>query len=359
MRNRFGGHNRSRGCRVTEFIHKGYRCISLENEQLRVTVIADKGADILEFLYKPLDLDFLWRSPQGLRPASQFPGTTPRQAGPHMDYYEGGWQELFPNCGAASLHQGAEVGQHGEVLMLPWEYTVVTDEPELIEVRFEVRTVRTPFHLSRTMSLRKGHPALFIREIVVNESGQDVDFTWGHHPAFGAPFIEPDCIVSVPNCTVTTFAGLTPATSRLAPDQETAWPGAVSNEGSQLDLSVIPSPDEGVHDMVFLTGIEDGWYAVSNPSLNAGFALKYPAHIFKVLWYWQVYGGGRDYPWWSNTYNMALEPCASMPILSKATERGEALTLDAGGSLEIEMVALAFKGSGRVEFVTDEGEVGF
>ena len=50
-------HNRNFGCRLTKMVLAGYRAVVLENEKLRVTVIADKGADIYEFLYKPRDVD--------------------------------------------------------------------------------------------------------------------------------------------------------------------------------------------------------------------------------------------------------------------------------------------------------------
>ena len=71
----------------------------------------------------------------------------------------------------------------------------------------------------------------------------------------------------------------------------------------------------------------------------------------------QVYRGGRDYPWWSSTYNIALEPCASLPVLSHAAARGEALTLGAGESREIELVAVAFEGVDRITRVTPEGAI--
>ena len=109
--------------------------------------------------------------------------------------------------------------------------------------------------------------------------------------------------------------------------------------------------------MVFLEGIADGWYAVTNTKLGVGFALRYPADVFKQLWYWQVYRGGRDYPWWSATYNIALEPCATLPVLSHAAARGEALALGPGESQEIELMALAFEGSERVTSVSAEGVV--
>lgn len=350
-------HNRNYGCRITEFILQGHRAVALENEKLRVTILADKGTDIYEFLYKPRDVDFMWRTWAGLRERSHFLPSSPRAAGLHTDYYEGGWQELFPNCGNLSFHQGAEIGQHGEVLLLPWRYVITKDEPDEIEIRFEVRTVRTPFHLVKTMSLRRNESVLRIHERVTNEGGQEVDFTWGHHPALGWPFIDESCRVDVPACRIRTLAEYTAENSRLKADRTSEWPMAEGCDGGQVDLSRIPGPEVSAQDMVFLEGITDGWYAVTNTSLRVGFAMRYPADVFKKLWYWQVYRGGRDYPWWSATYNIALEPCATLPVLEAVAERGEALKLGAGESREIELIAVAFEGLERVSNVSADGEI--
>jgi hypothetical protein len=357
MSNQTYYHNRNYGCRLTEFIYEGYRCVALENEKLRVTIIADKGTDVYEFLYKPRDTDFMWRTRSGLRERSHFLPSSPRAAGLHADYYEGGWQEMFPNCGDLSVHQGAEIGQHGEVLLLPWRYTITKDEPEEIEIRFEVRTVRTPFYLIKTVGLRSNEAVLRIRELVTNEGGQDVDYAWGHHPALGWPFIDESCRVDVPDCSISTLGEHTPPGSRLKPDQNTQWPMAQGTDGTQVDLSRIPGSDAAASDMVFLSGMTDGWFAVTNTARKIGFAMRYPVEVFKRLWYWQVYRGGRDYPWWSGTYNIALEPCTSLPILSRAVERGEALRLAAGESCEIELMAIAFEGLDKVSSVSGQGEV--
>ncbi len=339
-------HNRNYGCRITEFIYKGYRAVALENEKLRVTVLADKGTDIYEFLYKPRDIDFLWRSWVGLRERSHFLPTSWRSAGAHADYYEGGWQELFPNCGSLSLHQGAELGQHGEVLLLPWQYAITRDEPDEIEVRFDVRTVRTPFHLIKTLSLRRNEPVLRIHERVTNESGQEVDFTWGHHPAFGWPFIDESCRVELPECRIKTLEEFTSATSRLKGGQTSQWPMAAAIAGGEIDISRVPGPETASQDMIFLEGMREGWYAVTNNRLRVGFSLRYPADLFNRLWYWQVFRGGMNYPWWGSTYKIALEPCATLPVLSRAAQQGEALRLAAGESREIEMLAIAYEGLG-------------
>jgi hypothetical protein len=274
-----------------------------------------------------------------------------------MDYYEGGWQELFPNCGALSTHQGADVGQHGEVLVLPWNYLVTVDTPEEVEVRFDVRTVRTPFHLTKTVRLRRNESVLRIAERVVNEGGHAIDFTWGHHPAFGWPFIDDSCRVDLPGCRIRTYDDYSPDTSRLAASQDCAWPLAEGRDGKRVDLSRIPGPEVAAQDMVFLEGISDGWYAVTNVGRRVGFALRYPADVFKVLWYWQVYRAGEGYPWWGATYNVALEPCSSLPVLAAAVRRGDALRLGAGEAMEIELMAIAYEGLERVAAVGADGGV--
>ena len=231
------------------------------------------------------------------------------------------------------------------------------DEPDEIEVRFDVRTVRTPFHLVKSVSLRCNEAVLRIHERVTNESGQEVSFTWGHNPALGWPFVDESCRVDLPACRIRTITDFTPSTSRLKPDQISDWPLAEGIDGGRVDLSRIPGPEATSSDMVFLEGITEGWYAVTNTRIRLGFALRYPADLFKQLWFWQVYRGGQDYPWWSATYNVALEPCATLPVLSHAAARGEALTLGAGESRELDLMAIAFEGIARVSSVTSDGSV--
>ena len=111
--------------------------------------------------------------------------------------------------------------------------------------------------------------------------------------------------------------------------------------------------------MIFLEGITDGWFAVTNEALGVGFGMSYPAEVFKVLWYWRVFRGGTDYPWWSGTWNMALEPCATLPILEQAAKNGTALRLGPGETREVNLVAVSFEGSQEVTGIGPEGQVLF
>ena len=66
----------------------------MENELLRVTVLADKGADIFEFVHKPSDTDFMWRTPWGVRDPSLFIPSTGWGEGVWHDMYEGDGRPL-------------------------------------------------------------------------------------------------------------------------------------------------------------------------------------------------------------------------------------------------------------------------
>ena len=79
-------HGRKQGCRISlDYTYKGMRIAYLENEQLRVGVLLDKGADIFEFTYKPRDIDFMWQSPLALR--RPFVATSALPEGAFHDYY--------------------------------------------------------------------------------------------------------------------------------------------------------------------------------------------------------------------------------------------------------------------------------
>src|SRR5258708_10544423 len=88
------------GCRVSdEWTFRGMRAAILENELLRVVVLLDKGAEIVEFRYKPLDLDPLLRIPTEVRNPTQGLASVASGGGTFLDYYIGGLQEIRPDGG--------------------------------------------------------------------------------------------------------------------------------------------------------------------------------------------------------------------------------------------------------------------
>jgi len=353
-------HERNYGCRITECVLRGYRTLILENNLIRVTVLADKGTDIYELLYKPLDMDAMWRAPLGLRERHSV--TSPREhaSGKFLDYAFGGWFEMFPNVGYHFEKHGFPWSLHGEVSLQAWEYKIVKDEPEEIIIGFQVRTARTPFHLEKTLRLVNDKPTLFFEERITNEGDQPMDVSWGQHPVYGWPFVDDSCRLYLPPCRALTFEEKLAPTTRLKPGQDREWPFVETLDGQIIDASRIPGPETRSHDHIYLTGYQEGWYALTNENRGIGLGLSFDPGLYKFLTFWQVYRGAFDYPWWGMTYNIAIEPQTSYPNhLPDQIEAGNALHFESGGTIETNYLATFYEDIAPVRKVRNDGKLIF
>jgi hypothetical protein len=347
------------GARIRNVVERGWRVLVLENEVLRVELLPGKGSDIVSFLHKPTDTDPLWRSAAGLRPPPSSGRLAAGDAASYLDAYEGGWQECFPNGGAAVTYRGAQIPFHGELWAADWDVLVVEDEPGRVAVLLSTETARTPFRVEKRLTLEAGRSVLQIDEAVTNLSPEPVAFMWGHHPAFGPPFLDESCRIDVPATTGTTSRGVPLSSSRLAFGERFDWPLASLAEGGTLDLSRVP-PSEADHDeWVCLSGFAEGWYGITSGRRRVGFGLRWDAAVFPYLWYWQVWGGDRGYPWWGRHYNCALEPWTSWPDagLNEAIANGSARTLQGGERLETRLLAVAYDGRDGISGIGEDGTV--
>ncbi len=337
---------RHHGCRITdEITYKGFRTIFLENDLLRVGILLDKGADIYSLIYKPTDTDFLWVSPLGLVDPRQAHPTNSLSSGLFLDTYHGGWQEIFPGGGPAN-YRGAELGLHGEVAQLGWDYEIVVDSPAEIAVRFSVDCIRTPFQLERTLRLELGNPTLLIDETVTNKSPDEQFFMWGHHPALGEPFLQKGTRIVLPPCNGEVHSPSFAESSKFSPGSDFVWPLIRDINGKELDLSTCPGIEGGFADLIYLKDFQDGWYKVIHPDQPLGIEIRWDKSVFPYLWFWMVFGNAPGYPWWDRVHVIALEPWSSMPNnLDKAIERNTQSVLKGGGSRTVSLTARVISGN--------------
>ncbi|MFC4118587.1 DUF4432 family protein [Nonomuraea zeae] len=305
----------------------GLRAVVLENERLRVTVVPDKGGDVVEFLHKPTDTDFVWLSPQGLRdPHDHLQGAADDVA-QFIDHYEGGWQEIFPSGGAPSEYRGARLAQHGEVSGLPWECEVVADSESEVAVRLSVRTRRLPYRMEKIFRLRSGTAALEIEGRATNDSPLPLHAMWGQHIVYGRPFLRPGATIRLPEgvTVIPHESAINPAGRRVRAGGPWSWPVVPADGGGETDLSVVQEPGSP-SDIVYLTGFNEGWYEISG---DIGIRVMWDAAVLPYLWMWQELGASTDYPWWGRAYTVGLEPFSSMPTdgLAAAVANGTALPL--------------------------------
>lgn len=345
-------------CHLIETTLHGMRTLFFENALLKVGILADKGTDIFEFVHKPTQTDFMWKSRLGVRDPRSFIPTIPTKWGAFLDSYEGGWQDLFPNADEPCVYKGADLGLHGEVCLMPWEYSILNNDHEEIAVKFSVSTYRTPFRLEKTIRLKTGSPVLEFEETVTNEGQEEMDFMWGQHPALGMPFLDENCIISLPASRIRSDGFLGSEISRIAPDQDVAWPLIKGKDGEVIDLRVVPSRAANCNDRVFIYGYQAGWYAVTNKIKKIGFGMRWEKSIFPYVLYWQSFGGWRGYPFYGTAYTMALEPRSSFPFpLSRVIENNTQLKLAPGAWLTTNYQAIAYESQGEIRSIHSDGSV--
>jgi hypothetical protein len=346
------------GCRVNDRLtHQGGRALLLQNELIQVMILLDKGAEIVSFLHKPTDTDFLWRGPNPSHPLDHFSPTGNFPSSDFFDRWSGGWFEVLPNGGGLSSYRGAEFGQFAETINVPWEYRLLKDDPEEISVALWVKTYRTPFLLQKTLTLKSGIPALFLQERVTNEGCEPVDFMWGHHPVVGAPFLDDTCRLFAPPSRVEVFHAEDGPDHRMGLHQVGDWPVILDRDGGPLDLTRLPPHSARTMDNCYLKEFKEGWLAVVKPGAQLGFGLAWDASVFRYAWIWQALGGGIGYPWYGRTYAMGIEPWTSYPCagLQAAVDRGTSMRLEPEGTCEARLTAVAITGTETVSSIQLDG----
>ena len=358
---------RAHGARIsTDYTFRGYKVAILENELIRVMLLVDRGGDVMEFRYKPLDIDVMWRSPWGLRPQNSWIPTTSPPGGNWMDHYLGGWQVIFPSGGGPSTYQGAQEGVHGEASLIAWQPEIIADTAEEVGLRLTVTTQRLPFKVVRELRLARQSGALRIQETIENLANVPLHCMWGQHPALGEPLVGPDLELVLPSCRVESGPGTLEAPDRIIPGSKGEWPFLPGPDGKPVDLRRLPPRDQPARAMLFATNLAEGWYAACNPKVGLGFGMSWPLESWPILWLWQELGGSMAAPWFGRTYTAALEPFSSRPDesgagLAGAVANGTALPVGPAERRTVAYTAVAFPyGSaspGQVRRITPAGEV--
>lgn len=348
---------RNHGCRILEYTHRGYKFIAMENELLRVSIFVDKGADIYELIYKPKDIDFMWKSPIGIREAGKYIPTVSNAESSYLDNIHGGWQELLP-AGGPDTYKGADLGLHGEVSTIPWKYVIKEDAVEKITVEFSCRTVRFPFYVKKNISLSGNSAIIHFEEWLTNEGEETLDFLWAQHPAFGEPFMDKSCRIDIAAKEFTTSDFFNSDTAFFKPTYVGKWPIDTGKNNEQIDLSIMPVNKQSHSDIYYLKGMEEGWFAITNTNKKLGFGLCWDISMFPYATYWQACSGNLGYPWYGRTYNISFEIWNSYTDrIRTAKKNGTIQAINAKQTLHTQYKAVIYEGVEKVNRISPEGQV--
>jgi galactose mutarotase-like enzyme len=304
----------------------------MENDFLRIGILAGRGSDIFEFQFKPMNLDFMLRLAKGIQNPRKIFSQMRDTSNQFEDYYYGGWQEILPNSPGFN-YRGASLGQHGEISLIPWKYSITNNSDEKISVTLRTKPLRIPIQIDKSLTLVADEPTLYIEEKLKNDCKTKLDIMWGHHIAFGLPFLKDGAEIES-NADKIYSDPVMPDQRRFKPGIETSWPTALDLDGKEIKANDIPpESDSPYSELSYLYGYKDkGFYSIKNKRHQIGFRLDWDATLFKYVWMWQERYCSQDAPWWGDAYAIALEPWTSQwkPDPEAAIKSGEWLSLDAG-----------------------------
>jgi len=346
------------GCSVSEqTLGRSFQAVSIENDLLAATVLVDKGADIYELVYKPRNIDVMWKSPWGIKEWGQGVPSAFNSVSTWLESYPGGWQVLFPNGGDPCMYKGVELNFHGEASTSAWNYEITETGGSVGEVRLSARLRRSPFTIERTMRVEAGRPILILQECITNQGGEAIDYMWGHHPAYGAPFLSQACRVDIGARSLRADDNYLGFANPLRPGECYTWP-IVEQEGTETDMSRVPGPDTPRAILGYFEDFEDGWYAITNTELGLGVGLVWPVEVFPYAWYWQEMHASSGYPWYKDIYTMAIEPFSSIPgqgLVAVMDKTGTHRTLAPGESVEVQLLVIFYESTTGVQRIEGDG----
>ncbi|MCB0686992.1 MAG: DUF4432 family protein [Saprospiraceae bacterium] len=310
--------------------------IWMENDFVKIGILVGRGSDIFEFRYKPRNLNFMLRLDKDIYNPAQVVSQIRNTENQLEDYYYGGWQEVLPNS-AAGLYRNAQLGQHGEIWMIPWKHAILENTGQRVSLKCWTRPLRVPILVEKTLTLTADSTNLSIDERLTNESRTDLDIMWGHHIAFGLPFLHLGGHIRT-NATHLEAEYHMPEHRVYKPGAFGQWPAVEGLEGNMINASIVPPADAPPYaDLAYLSGFkEKAFYEIYNHHADLGFSVHWNPDIFKYLWYWQERYATQNAPWWGKAYAIALEPWTTKHPNNPeaAIARGEYLKIKAGSFIE-------------------------
>ena len=231
----------------------------LENEFVRIRVVPEVGAKIVELFDKRNSHEWLWSD-------SSRPVKKTVYAAKYDEFDISGFDECFPTIGVSKYSRNSSITlpDHGELWSVPWDSRI--DHQSILST---VASTILNYQFSRRITLDSEN--VLIDYEITNNSQTAIDGLWSAHPLFALSKTGKIRISENPVMYKEFGFG-----GRIGEDGDDwyaghlsahVWPRVRNSRGEELDLSEFKS-DEGVTDKVVLRSPKDGKVALELSELK-------------------------------------------------------------------------------------------
>ena len=316
----------------------GRRQLTIGNGLFTVTLWPEKGGAITSYVYRPANLEVMWRNPYGQPPRLRVQDQPMGHESDLFDVMDGSWYVSLPNGFFPGDYFGAPVGTHGEIRSVPWTVEKISTGARELRVELCGRSVRTPFVYRRELIVRAGSPLLQWRETVANRAARSLPVAWLQHPAFGGPLVAGARLVTSAR-KIAVYVADDPTAMQVKSGYAGNYPLVPEREsGGMRDCSVVPAAGSGLDHSVQFSDFQAGRGCIWNDQLGLGFGMEWDLKLFPIAWSWACGGGRQEYPLWGEGHLVTLQPSTS-PVgrFSDLVRQKQVLMIPARGEVTTEL----------------------
>jgi galactose mutarotase-like enzyme len=231
--------------------------------------------------------------------------------------WQGGWNLLFPNAGAACEIGGVRHSFHGAASTTPW--AVLETSPSTVRLHWERAD---GLSVEREISVVAG--TLRVENAVTNGGPRPAPFILVEHLILGADVLGPSTQVQIEAASTTALANEGHRLSEVKHE----WPFVVRGDATE-DWSV--RPPAGTARFGALQGVLERVIHVDVPDRDLRLRLSW-SDGFPHVWFWEERACEISPPWMQQAVCLGLEPSTSATGegLAAALQRGDAAALESG-----------------------------
>jgi hypothetical protein len=288
--------------------YRGRRAVSVENDQLRVTVLVE-GGHFAEVLDKTTGINPLWTPPwPSIEPSTFDPAehTASYGAGSDGKLLAGimGHNLCLDIFGGPSDDEAAAGWTaHGEGSIAPYEIAV-SDRTLTLHASLPLAQA----HVERRVELRTR--AIRVDERVESRSAFDRPIGWTQHVTLGPPFLEKGRTQFRASATRSrAFEGTFGSADYLAPGACFEWPTAPRIGGGVADLRVFTSePVSSAYTAHLMDGaLDHAFFVAFSPAARLAFGYVWKPADFPWLGIWEENHSRAAAPWLGEALTRGME----------------------------------------------------